>query len=453
MANRYRGAGPTRSPNPPRVPSYTPGDGSFDDLIRRPRGSGSDFYDLIHRDYIPREQGARKFQRYPRVPVPFGRALPPWARAAQRVPWLDVYEAAEGLISKPRFGQPDMTFAGYVRCSGPFGPSPSYNPGNGMAFFPNRLDCNNTQLGGQAWGGGYQFRTYAEIAAAGTNTDIATLWAGVGTPNQFMIGYSRAGGAQWEEQSSWVRDSTVGAPAPGPIRVIQKAPFNRWTEANPNLVREMPIFGNPAASPRPRPARAPNANSEYWNDVVGTPRGTGGAYDTPPAWSISLGGLTKPGTSVRPGGIIPPTPSPPPAGTRERKTFTRSKRLSIMLFKALDEMSEWAEVVDAFYEALPEQVRKRRPCKGKRGPVDNLGQYGIDHADCKLQVLYDNWHLVDFDAAVKNVLKNWYEDKIIGGIQSRLPKQAGGPALDRANKAFSKKLDEFFEWVGLSDPS
>ena len=105
--------------------------------------------------------------------------------------------------------------------------------------------------------------------------------------------------------------------------------------------------------------------------------------------------------------------------------ITRTKAIGIALYKALDAVSESAEVVDAVYDALPKDVRKRWEKErfpdarwirdkntgewvrvGVERPGDNFGQYGIDGADWKLQALYYNWHKVDVEKAIKNIIKN-----------------------------------------------
>lgn len=119
---------------------------------------------------------------------------------------------------------------------------------------------------------------------------------------------------------------------------------------------------------------------------------------------------------------------------KERKVKSQLAGLGIALFKILDNVSEKAELVDALFDALPDDVTRRwRHCKKKRGPVDTFGQYGIDQADCKAQALWHNWHRLDTGLAVKNIAKNVLEDQIIGAYQRRMPKQAGN--------AFTRPLD------------
>jgi hypothetical protein len=90
----------------------------------------------------------------------------------------------------------------------------------------------------------------------------------------------------------------------------------------------------------------------------------------------------------------------------------KAGKLAAEMFNVLDKLSEAAEVVDSFYQALPKDVRKRwnRPER----PGDQMGQYGAEGADWKLQALYHNWEKVDMNEAIKNVLANQLEDKLYG---------------------------------------
>lgn len=197
-------------------------------------------------------------------------------------------------------------------------------------------------------------------------------------------------------------------------------------------------------------------------------------------WQPGIGFQLDPGEGIDPGSppdapvgpseppIEPVKREPPEKGEKHRKVITKSAKIGIALFKALDAVSESAEVVDAIYQALPKDVRKRwekalfpdaRWIKDKRSGKwvqvgvdragDNFGQYGIGGADWKLRVLWHNWHKVDVEQAVKNIIKNELTDKIIGGIDSKLPRNSGNAHSD-GERALSHYLDEFFsEELGL----
>lgn len=156
---------------------------------------------------------------------------------------------------------------------------------------------------------------------------------------------------------------------------------------------------------------------------------------------LGTGSAATPGTSVPTPGA---TRAPPKVYESEGKVNTRSGRLGIMLYRTLDHVSEWAEVVEAIYDALPDDVKKR--WERDRYMGDNFGQYGIGAAPWQLQALYYNWHKVDFVQAVKNVLKNQLSDAAIGGMQSKLPKNTGA-AHEQGEKEFAKWLDDIFNEV------
>ena len=125
---------------------------------------------------------------------------------------------------------------------------------------------------------------------------------------------------------------------------------------------------------------------------------------------------------------------------RERKVISRTKAITIVLFNALDTISEGAEIIDAFYDALPAH---RQTCeKDGRGLIDNAGQYGIDRADCKAQQVWKHLAEVDAGLALHNIMKNALEDKLVGAVAGKLPVNIG-----RANEspvAISNLIDYLF---------
>lgn len=127
------------------------------------------------------------------------------------------------------------------------------------------------------------------------------------------------------------------------------------------------------------------------------------------------------------GGPRPAKPAgkqPPKKNRREPpKRMSRAARFGVAFFKVLDEISESAEIVDAFFDSLPDDVKKRWS-KGRvnRSFLDNAGQYGIDGADWKLQALWENYGKIDVNKAIKNIIKNHIEDKIIGTYSRHLPR-------------------------------
>lgn len=153
---------------------------------------------------------------------------------------------------------------------------------------------------------------------------------------------------------------------------------------------------------------------------------------------------------------------PPNARVKEKKMLNRSKRFGAALFAALDAISENAELIDAFYDALPKDVRDRWG-KGRddRGLIDTAGQYGIDGADWKMQALWHNWHKVDPLEAFKNIFKNQVEDKVIGYYQRHLPRNVGrafhrqlpqGKSLMPEGivaKQVDDAMKQLFEWLGI----
>lgn len=145
---------------------------------------------------------------------------------------------------------------------------------------------------------------------------------------------------------------------------------------------------------------------------------------------------------------------------RERKGKTGLTRL----LHIMDIASEGAELIDAVYESLPDDTRKHwEEMQGahwafydgkyhwvipSRGLLDSGGQYGIDGADWKARAIWHNWHKIDIDRAVKNIIRNEIQDRILGGIAGASPANVGH-TTDAANKQINKWLEDLFEEVGL----
>ena len=136
---------------------------------------------------------------------------------------------------------------------------------------------------------------------------------------------------------------------------------------------------------------------------------------------------------------------PPPARTRERK----AKNAGPLIFRILDDISEGSEVIDALFDALPNKVKKewsdRNP---RRGLTDQAGQYGIDGADWKLVALWHNWHQLDVEQGLKNIVRNYVQDKVIGSVYRSLPKNVGH-GVDGGTKAINDALDSWMTEIGL----
>ena len=249
-----------------------------------------------------------------------------------------------------------------------------------------------------------------------------------------------------------------------------KQPYGFADAPNPNLVRFAPGvlspgFGRPlqpAISSGPEGFMSPDSPYEPDHAWI---------YET--ATSAEFGPIGGGVGRLNPG--IKTPPSTPPAGRKpparnekQGKVMTKSLKVAIALYKALDWASESAEVVDAVYQALPKDVRARWEKNrfpdahwvrdkqtgkwvkvGVDRPGDNFGQYGLSGADWKLQALWHNWHKVDYVQAVRNIIKNELSDRIIGGYQKALPRNAGS-AHSAGERELAKRIDQYLaEELGL----
>lgn len=223
---------------------------------------------------------------------------------------------------------------------------------------------------------------------------------------------------RWDRKAS-----TSNAPLPvlDPV-MVPGMPDADWM-LDPNTQRQQP--GDPVEQEPPEPERPPEQ------------------------WRYQSDG--RPSTR-------PHRREPPDRKTKERKAISRSARLGIALYKALDNLSEKAELVDVLFKALPEDVQRR----WKRGrddrAADQFGQYGLEGSDWKAQALWHNWHKIDLEQAARGILQNFAEDSMIGMLQRGMPRnvvnafQRELPRAENGNMQqvspetiLSKWVDAFFK--------
>ena len=252
-----------------------------------------------------------------------------------------------------------------------------------------------------------------DTATWGTWATARAPWQGAGQTTDIALdanAYDFLDGVGYTFEEVWTGPETL------PLWYPTDLPFD-WTEPDPNMKRDLFPDGlnesdrerNPA--PRPKPVTRPKR---------------------------------------------------PARRTRERKAKTA---IGTML-KILDIISETAEFVGAFYDALPEQTKRDWEqkyagghwvkIKGKykwilksRGLLDNAGQYGIDGADWKARALWHNWHKVDIEQAFKNVIANEFQDRILGMYQRNLPKNIGHVA-DGGSMGINELITNFTDTIGLT---
>lgn len=205
-------------------------------------------------------------------------------------------------------------------------------------------------------------------------------------PPGFLIGGMNtfAGGLspyQW-----WGQNAAAPSPRKGPW--ISVAPHH-WVQP-----RQVPIADPwflPIGQPVPTPRRSPTPGYP----VPGTP-------PTPEVSTGSYGSTTVyPKAGPRP---QPQTrPKPPGPGEKERKGAARQAvaTLARIAFAA----SEWVDMIDAIYEALPKKLRKTIEAKDK-------GR-GMTPQD-KALAIYANADQIDLNQMVLNILANQFEDAVIG---------------------------------------
>lgn len=416
-----------RKPPPTRLPGH--GDPRFP-------GYNPDHYKRSGSPQAPSVPAARPARPAPRI----GRYLP-LLRRVFRHPALTVVDVlSELLVKNPDPLVPPAPPLNYRWCAGPWNmpdrvPRP---PGLGHWLAPAFLGRTGAcSLGGPIDGQAVQpFLTYGESFAAPAPERLywRRRYQHSSAQRDYVSGTMtkvfEAVGYQPLPHAPILR---MGFPDPN---------YDRYTQPSPWEVPTKPLPDVGFAEPLPGPTANPDLPYEpdyqwQWDygvaPVVAVPPTTGNPAPPGVGW-----------------GRLPPVQRQPPSpGEKQRKVLTKTAKIGLAVYAALDKASEGAEIVDALYDALPDDVKRRWDRPDRVG--DNFGQYGPGGADWKLQALYYNWHRVDVEQALKNIIKNHLEDKIIGGIQARLPRNAGN-AHALSEKALSKKLDEWFcENLGLCD--
>lgn len=206
-------------------------------------------------------------------------------------------------------------------------------------------------------------------------------------------------------------------------------PFDRWAKRSyPYDPRDV---GDPKKDPRDR---EPNKDDE--------------GFLPPFVFMVPLFPVVAP---------LPPVPAvlPRPVPRAPEKPGTRARKKGGTLrtiFRVLDVVSETAEVVDCFFDALPKPI-KNRWSKGRenRGLIDTAGQYGIDGADWKGVAIWHNWKSVDIQKALTCAAVNQVADEFVGALQRKLPKGAGtaiGRNFSRTSYV-AKKQKEAQKWAAI----
>jgi len=152
-------------------------------------------------------------------------------------------------------------------------------------------------------------------------------------------------------------------------------------------------------------------------------------------WAITQPGRTSPWQKPGeiewvPGSTVRPSYKPrfiararPASGTREKKVAFSPAGAVPQVFEWLDKFSEFSEIVDALYKALPSHVRRNYSAA-----IDEAGDMfgGIggggreaDATHIKLYALWRHMDELDGEQAAANILVNMAEDMAIGETEQR----------------------------------
>lgn len=124
-----------------------------------------------------------------------------------------------------------------------------------------------------------------------------------------------------------------------------------------------------------------------------------------------------------------------PAGRRVKERKGRAQKVVAIAAKYAFEATEMTDLIDNLYDALPKEIRDNVVPTGKLSSTARLYPGKYVTAFDKAMALYRSWNKLNVPDAVRNVIINHFEDKIIGGLsrnqQAQFKKmgftQRGGP--------------------------
>lgn len=283
-------------------------------------------------------------------------------------------------------------------------PHSTYMPGYVLHCGPNQF-CGPPYVNRSWWshGGSGSPAVCTVLCSGGSLTDPNNFQSapGTGQMNSYLEWYYATPTiARYRVRVAYRRVAPVTSPpplvkywpdyAPLPQRILN--PPRVYPVLDPNVQKLVPKTPRPPEAPArsPQPVPPPRARWE-------TAPGTGGkaTYNLPPQ-----------------------NPSPPKRNERERKVKTP---YGVAIFRVLDLISEGADAIGAFYDALPAATQKKWKCNDQIGGP-NVGnflagpgsQYGVAGAKCKAEALWHNWNKVNIPKAIQNLIENEIEDRILG---------------------------------------
>lgn len=105
----------------------------------------------------------------------------------------------------------------------------------------------------------------------------------------------------------------------------------------------------------------------------------------------------------------------PPKGTKERKG--RTQQMVAAAAKAAFAATEAVDLIDAIYKSLPEKIRNSVKATGKTTATARIGggKPYVSPFD-KAKALLKYYKQINLNDAMREVIYNYYEDKIIGGL-------------------------------------
>jgi len=208
------------------------------------------------------------------------------------------------------------------------------------------------------------------------------------------------------------------------IPQLQPDPF-----APPGHRREVGPSLDPVTEPNPLPGLEPWTPPWVDPNVLEPPSTRPGNPEVAPPIVVEV----DPGgeTVVKPPNSVPPYSDTPPLSRRNEKEKKLRKTGAIWkAIGAINPITEGLDLLYALYAAIPPQYRANmRWSKRKQKWVQIYWPTPTEAA----QELWEDFDLIDWNVAVKNVAKNEIEDAVIGGLGQQLKSQSK-PLLEQLGR-------------------
>lgn len=120
---------------------------------------------------------------------------------------------------------------------------------------------------------------------------------------------------------------------------------------------------------------------------------------------------------------------PPPKGEKETKVRAKTQAALLVLQRLAHGATEFIDLIDAFHDALPKSLQAKAVFKG--------GKWFKPSPQAKAEAVWRNFDQLDKGEALTNVVKNHFEDMILGRANAGADKALNNSPIGRINRGIA----------------